>query len=435
MKSGLFTKLTIVIFFFSSCTEDKTSKPDVAIVRAESRFFTDPRDAECIWSAVHVSRDNKVYIGLGRHTGAAHLYQYDPATDVMRDLGDMGVETGEQGLGRISEGKIHTKIFEGKDGRIYFGTHFGLWYLHAMQSDRLSYPGGHWMCYDPVTDIVKNMGIAVPQQGIITLTMDPERHVLYGLTWPKGQFVTFDIDKRKTVNKGRINNWNAVCRSMVVDDKGNVYGSVLKNKIFRYNPNTDDLRELTSVRLPSGNEKVRKEHSRSTTARDLWRVALWDSIGDRIYSIHAGTSMLSEYDPHNGPEGSIKKIGQMCDHRLIGTKNIVPYATLALTLGLDRKLYYCPVGYPYSYSEEQRPAKTSRLITYDINNEKISDLGPIMVEDNKRVLELQGAATGTDNTLYFVGAVEDDGIEDQEYGWQIDSLPYKLRLIIYHPEN
>ena len=412
---------------------DKISLNEGIIVRAESRLFTDPRDAECVWSAVTVSRDNKVYIGLGRHTGTAHLYQYDPATDVMRDLGDMGVETGENNLNRITQGKIHTKIFEGLDGRIYFATHFGLWYLHAMQSDMLSYPGGHWMYYNPETDLITDMGIAVPQQGMITMTMDPERYTLYGLTWPKGQFVTYDINTRKTVNKGRISNWNAVCRTMVVDDAGNVYGSTLENRIFRYNPLTDDLRELTSVKIPSGTE-ARKEHARSTTAKNLWRVAVWDSVDKKIYGIHAGTSMLFEYDPYIGPEGSIKAIGQMCDSRVLRTDKEIPYATLAFTLGLDRKIYYSPVGYPYSNSAEQKPAKTSRLITYNISEGKISDMGPILVEDNKRVLELQAAATGPDNTIYFIGAVEEN-TPVKEFGWKLDSLPYRLRLIIYHPDK
>lgn len=404
-------------------------------VRAQSGFFTNPEDAECIWSALHVSRDNKVYIGLGRHTGNAHLYQYNPETGVMRDLGDMGIETGEHESGRVTQGKIHTKIFEGNDGKIYFATHFGLWYLHAMQSDRYSYPGGHILCYDPVKDIIEDYGIAVPQQGIISLTMDTQKHFLYFLTWPKGQFVSYDLQHRKTRNMGRINNWNAVCRSLVVDDKGRVYSSTLKNRIFRYDPGQNEVKELTSIVLPSGNEKAREEHYRSTTARDLWRVAVWDSIGKKIYSIHAGTSMLSEYDPYFGEEGKIRALTQLCDSRLIGTNHTIPYATLALTLGNDRKLYYSPVGFPYSHSQAQKPAKTSRLITYDIESQERTDLGPMLVEDNRRVLELQAAATGPDNTIYFVGAVEEVDSENQVYGWTIDTLPYKLRLIILPPEK
>ena len=130
----------------------------------------------------------------------------------------------------------------------------------------------------------------------------------------------------------------------------------------------------------------------------------------------------------------IKKIGQMCDSRLLETNKIVPYATLALTLGLDRTLYYSPVGYLYKHVPEQKPVKTSRLITYDMNKKFIEDHGPIIVENNKRVLELQAAATGTDNTIYFVGAVEEDS-PIKEFGWTIDSLPYRLRLIIYHPKK
>ena len=124
----------------------------------------------------------------------------------------------------------------------------------------------------------------------------------------------------------------------------------------------------------------------------------------------------------------------MCDSRVLGTDKEIPYATLAFTLGLDRNIYYSPVGYPYSYTVEQKPAKTSRLITYDISEGKISDLGPILVENNKRVLELQAAATGPDNTIYFIGAVEENA-PVKEFGWKLDSLSYRLRLIIYHPEK
>ncbi len=51
-------------------------------------------------------------------------------------------------------------------------------------------------------------------------------------------------------DKGRISNWESLCRSLGIDDQGNIYGSFGRGQIFKYDPRTDSLRELSIWRHP-----------------------------------------------------------------------------------------------------------------------------------------------------------------------------------------
>jgi hypothetical protein len=75
------------------------------------------------WAALFAASDGKVYAGLAYHGGDGHFVYYDSKTDRMHDVGNITVLCGESLLKRGPQSKIHAKFGEGKDGRIYFGTH------------------------------------------------------------------------------------------------------------------------------------------------------------------------------------------------------------------------------------------------------------------------------------------------------------------------
>ena len=94
-------------------------------IRIDHRVFPGLHLMDGHWAALLAASDGKVYAGLAYHGGDGHLVYYDSKTDRVVDVGDLTELTGESHLKRGPQSKIHAKFGEGKDGRIYYGTHAG----------------------------------------------------------------------------------------------------------------------------------------------------------------------------------------------------------------------------------------------------------------------------------------------------------------------
>src|SRR6185437_7033420 len=233
------------------------------------------------------------------------------------------------------------------------------------------YPGSHYMAYDPRTGQVQDFGIGPRFEGMNTGAYDPQFNRIYGMTDSRGHFVYYDVATGAKVDKGRINNNDSVCRTLGIDDKGNVYGSFGHGQIFKYDPRTDDISEL-SARVPIRQKGISlgRDYNKSETA---WRVVVWDEQTKKFYGVEESQTTLFSFDPTAPPDSQIKRLGQMCIPAFASSRS-VPYATLSLTLGNDRKLYYAAAGAEFDYSSSTGVA-ASHLITYDLNTGKIEDLG------------------------------------------------------------
>jgi len=401
--------------------------------RVDSRVFPNLAEMDGNWSALYAASDGKVYAGLAYHGGDGHLVWYDPRNDQMHDTGRLTELCGEQFLRRGPQAKIHTKFGEGADGRIYFATHYGLDFDFARYATKFGYPGAHFMAYDPKTARVEDFGIGTPNQGMVTGNYDPLFNRIYGITDPEAHFVYYDVVRRTVKNLGRINNWESLCRTLGIDDRGNVYGSFGRGQVFRYDPRTDQIRELP-LRLPIREKGVSlgRDYNKSETA---WRVVVWDAQTRRFYGLEESASMLFWFDPYQGGDGEIRALGQLSIPEY-GARRDVPFATLSLTLGRDRKLYYAAAGREFDYSGSAGLA-TSHLITYSLDSGKIEDLGPMRLPDGRRVIGANSAHTGPDGTIYFAGAIEvrPEGGKPPEAAGRIGEAYYRLALIIYHPHD
>jgi hypothetical protein len=78
-------------------------------------------------------------------------------------IGDLTAVVGEDRTKVINQGKVHSDFYE-VNGKLYFGTHAGLW--------DMTYPGGHFLSYDLATGTFEDYGIGVPNQGLVAMTMD-----------------------------------------------------------------------------------------------------------------------------------------------------------------------------------------------------------------------------------------------------------------------
>lgn len=397
-------------------------------VQVDFRIFPNLQMMDGNWAALFAASDGKVYAGLAYHGGDGHLVYYDSKTDRMRDVGNLTALCGESFEKRGPQSKIHAKFGEGKDGRIYFGTHGGNWWDYARFGTKEGYPGAHWMAYDPRTDRVEDFGLCCPNEGINTGAYDPQWNRIYGLTHPRGHFVYYDVAKRVSVDKGRINNFESICRTIGIDDRGNAYGSFGEGQVFKYDPRTDHITELP-VRLPIRPKGISlgRDYDKSETA---WRVVVWDDETRKFYGVEESATNLFGFDPANN---DVRRLGQLCVPGFEDRRD-VPYATLSLTLGHDRKLYYAAAGREFDYGGSAEPA-TSHLITYDLKTGQTEDRGEMLLPDGRRVLGTNAASTGPDGTIYFVGAIEvkAEVAKPVEAAGKIGNVYYRLAMLIYHP--
>ncbi len=401
-------------------------------LRIDYRVFPGLAEMDGNWAALLAASDGKVYAGLANHGGDGHLVYYDSKQDRVHDVGNLTQLCGESNLHRGPQSKIHAKFGEGKDGRIYFGTHAGLWWDYARYATKEGYPGAHWMAFDPKTGRVDDFGTGPRYEGINTGAYDPGFNRIYGLTHPRAHFVYYDVAAKRCADLGRIDNWESICRTLGIDDQGNVYGSYGQGQIFKYDPRTDGITEL-SVRVPIREKGISlgRDYEKSETA---WRTVVWDKKTSRFYGVDESATILFSFDPHAGKDGEVRRLGQLCIPGFEDRRDI-PYATLSLTLGHDRKLYYGAAAHEFDYGGSAAAA-ASHLIAWDLETSQKQDLGEMLLEDGCRVLGTNAADTGPDGTIYLVGAIEvrPSPGKPLESGGKVAGVPYRLALLMYRPK-
>ena len=401
-------------------------------VPLECRVFPGLADMDGNWSALFAASDGKVYAGLAHHGAGGHLVYYDSKTDRVVDVGNLNRITGQEFLLRGPQSKIHAKFGEGKDGRICFGTHGGNFWGLARLGTKDGYPGSQWMAFEPTTGTTENFGLAIANEGMVTGAYDPLLHRIYGMSWPSAHFLWYDVKIRQTGDMGRINNWESVCRSLGIDDRGDVHGSFGNGQIFRYDPRANRIRAL-GLRLPIREKGISlgRDYDKSETG---WRALAWDNETGRFYGVEESASILFSFDPHKGEEGEVVRLGQMGVPGMEDSREAA-FATPAFTLGKDRKLYYAAAR-EFDYGVNSKGG-VSHLITYDLINGRIRDLGEMRLDDGRRVIGSNAASTGPDGTIYFIGALEvrPEPGKPVEAGGKIGGSYYRLALLIYRPRS
>ncbi len=162
------------------------------------------------------------------------------------------------------------------------------------------------MAFDPKTGRVEDFGLGVPNEGVNTGAYDPLFNRIYGLTHPRGHFVYYDVGARRSVDKGRINNFESICRTLGIDDEGNVYGSFGQGQVFRYDPRTDEIEELP-VRLPIRAKGISlgRDYLKSETA---WRTVVWDRQTRQFFGVEESATTLFSFNPRTH---EVRRLGQL----------------------------------------------------------------------------------------------------------------------------
>jgi len=425
-----------------ACRPSAPPQPQAAQPSAEAklaaRIYNSGFDlAHDSYNGISAASDGKIYYVLSSQNidVGAQVYSFDPATEKVTHLADLTEVCGEKGLKAIPQNKSHVRFWEA-NGKLYFASHIGYYTIVNGAETRgvppagyKAYPGGHFLSYDLTTGKFENLVVAPHGEGIIAMTMDPDRRRLYGLTWPTGYFIRYDLRTKQLKDLGlqtelaesvRGAKYRTLCRSLVVDPRdGAVYFSTAEGDIRRYDYAAD-----TISTVPGDN--LRKDYfgqydpTSSGTMGYNWRQVVWYSPENAIYGVHGNSGYLFRFDPTAAHVDVLDRITSLPSQRT-GMFDEFSYGYLGFILGPDGNTLYYLTGGPIfaggkrvagksvAQKGESKGAENLHLITYYIPTHKYIDHGPIFLPDGQVPQEVNSIAVGKDSSVYALAAVTQNG--------------------------
>lgn len=375
-------------------------------------------EADCNYHSLISASDRKIYFSLSTHNSdyASRFYRFDPQTQSITLLGKMDQVVGEDISKQISQGKIHTRLFEHKK-KLWFATHTSYYQGGLPGTDtelKRPYSGGHFISYDLRTEQFEDLACIFPNEGIISMTLDRENNILYGLTWPSGILVSHDVDKKDLRYWGAVQhqgewgshpwNWERICRTLAIDQKGSVYGSTMDGQIWKYdrtkNRRVSYVEGLDLSHVPFAQSS---EESLKGDFQNNWRTIEWNLSTNSFWGIHFECSTLFEFDP---AKNFIRTIAELRPMALLGSVRNPMVSQLGFMIGPDNTIYYLSHGPAVDIPGRPKPQSNVYLITYEIDSGIYTDHGPILTADNRRVYFTESIAIGNDGQIYTVGWVE-----------------------------
>src|SRR2546430_462810 len=133
--------------------------------------------------------DGNIYIGTAKYGENSYLVEFDPRTEKQRIVIDTNKLCDLSAKGYAAQAKIHTRNFVAPSGKIYVGSKQG----YRQEGDKAEYPGGYVMVYDPRTGQAQNLGMPFKGQGVIDVTADEERGLLYVVTCEDQHWMLGDV--------------------------------------------------------------------------------------------------------------------------------------------------------------------------------------------------------------------------------------------------
>ena len=395
--------------------------------------------------------DNLLYYTLCSHNIDTHgrVYRYDPNGDEVKLLVDFGVATGEGGQKTLPQGKSHTPFFEHR-GRMYLATHYGYFKASGGKEEPAAvpegykpYPGGHFMEIDMETGKPRVLATAPKAEGIITMSMDPLRKRLYGLTWPRGLFIYHDMETGEMHDMGPVSRDGEVgtgdryfcrCRTFAMfPETGDVYFTNPDGEILCYSHEKDAI------------ETVRWAHMR----RDVfgywdphipghqgynWRPCKWHPQHEVFYGVHPKSGYLFVFDPKNE---RLEVIDRICSEeiRRSGGFESFRYGYLTLDFSPDdpETIYYISGFYRFRPGVKPSPedrvpqpgagAPASRdflkkiksylsFVTYHLPSKTYTDHGVIQLDDGRFPSNTQSIATHPNGRVYTCPMIEEPDLKE-----------------------
>jgi len=393
-------------------------------------------EADCSYHGVYCAPDGKVYFTLSAHSIAvwARLYQYDPKAKTVRLL--WTPQSSTPGKGHVAQGKVHSPLAEHK-GELFLCTHTGHYRpdhkLPGSDTEAKPYKGGYVYAVGKQTGKgrvvaapLHNRPLEVPMpngtvplggEALISSVMDTERGLFYALSWPSAIFVKVDVATGKVKEYGKMQDggeaverdlpadpeaagrqkrepnpkYQRICRTLTMDDDGNVYGSSGDGKIWKYDPKRDEVVVMES-RMQ---DATRGAMPQAAPNLHLWRTVVWDRNGKVFYGVHWGTSWLFRFDPKADRIEPIM-------HWAPAKGQVKDYAQIGLAISPDQVLY----GLVHAPPIKPKVQRSVHLITLDLKNLHFKDHGSVLSEDGMTLMFAETCAVAPNGDVYTAGWME-----------------------------
>jgi hypothetical protein len=361
--------------------------------------------------------DGNLYYTLCSHDLNTHgrVYRYEPSADRVTLLGDLGELCGEAGKKTIPQGKSHTPFFE-CDGKLYVSTQYGFFQSSEDKERPASvpegykpYPGGHFLSYDLANGRFDDLGACVPEDGIISMQLDPIRKRIYGLTWPRGYFLVYDLSARRLRNMGKVSRdgelgegerYLCLCRALGVwPETGDVYFTNADGEILRYGFARDVVEPVAGVHMKRdifGSWDPHKPGHQGYNWRDLF----WHETDRVFYGVHPKSAWLFRFDP---AVPKLTLLDRICAQELRESGRFEPfrYGYLSLRLGLDgHTIHY--LTSVYGLKPEVGPDRNQavHLVTYDLRTGEYADHGLLRLTNDRYPVMAQTLVVHPNGKLY-----------------------------------
>jgi len=359
-----------------------------------------PANSSAITSLV-AAASGKIY---GATSGQqAYLFLYDPSINKVRHLGKIASEQG-----------VHHALVQDARGALYLGT--GLDVLRPLELTRKipnvrdsisnalwddvkkpyrGYAGGRLYRYDPAAgdrqvlmpeDLcpLEDLGVAVPNNGIYALAINPLHELIYGVSYPDGRLFEYRIQEKKFRDLGEVDrqvifhgperDWRSLPRALVLGEMGRVYTSGEGGFLVYYDPGQGKLLS-TGLKIPGEYYPVQAY---------VGHPVVECFVRGAQALIYGGSSdgFLFSFDP------AARKLVNLGKPR-------VSRRLRALTLGHDGLVYLLA-------GERFEPC---RLFSFDPKGSGFRDLGILAVDRSPyyswRGYQFDSMTTGADGTIYL----------------------------------
>jgi sugar lactone lactonase YvrE len=311
--------------------------------------------------------NGRLYIGTHANGVNSWLVEFNPRDRTMRTVVDAHKAIGIDRKGFGSQAKIHTRNNVGKSGKIYFGTKQG---YPAVGEKREDYPGGYPMLYDPESGQTRVYPIAVPHEGISSITPDEEMGVAYISTCsdhrpgPQENAHFLVLNLAKGTYKDLVDSHH-IYAFIVVDHLHRAYHPMLGGDVLRYDPRSDRLDRLKQT--IDGAQPSPESHLADPEGHPInWDIS---PDGNSLYALPMSTNQLFVYD--------LTQKGDILAGHSLGTLISGAKATDC------RAMCVGPTGTVWTAITESHPEVGSllHLVSYRPGEKMPRDHGPVAIRN------------------------------------------------------